>query len=241
MNKQITQVFLTYASDILAEQNNGLTGSEIGKYFSAKSIDMNVDIPYHKPPFTDVPNKRTAFLENLNRFNSYQQFEIINELVLHPRLSVLDTVIDLKSKLYSQYPDYIPEGQSILKSPLITETKHWLKPFGKSYDLYNSALEKLNKSLYHRNLIDDLRLSLEVLLKELLGNEKPLEKQIADVGVYQKAKGISAETTNMFNTLLDYYSKYQNKYVKHDDNVNPKEIEFIVDLTSTFMKFITKH
>lgn len=44
----------------------------------------------------------------------------------------------------------------------------------------------------------------------------------------------------MFNTLLDYYGKYQNKYAKHDDNVNEKEIEFIIDLTSTFMKFITK-
>ncbi|MBL7706348.1 MAG: hypothetical protein JNM21_12455 [Taibaiella sp.] len=107
--------------------------------------------------------------------------------------------------------------------------------------MYNSALEKLKGGVFQRNLIDDLRLSLELLLKELLGNNKPLEKQIADVGGYQQAKGISAETTNMFNSLLDYYSKYQNKYVKHDDNIKEKEIEFIVDLTSTFMKFITKH
>ena len=106
--------------------------------------------------------------------------------------------------------------------------------------LYNSALDKLNNRIYQRNLIDDLRLSLELLLKELLNNDKPLEKQISDVGQFQKNKGISPETTNMFNTLLDYYGKYQNKYAKHDDNVNEKEIEFIIDLTSTFMKFITK-
>jgi hypothetical protein len=238
MKKPINNVFLTYASDILAETNAGLTSTEIGKYFSAKSLDYNVDIPFHKPPFIDVPNKRTAFLENLMRFNSDQQFEIINELI--EKLQHLESVKDLKNKLYSQYPDYIPNGQSILQSELVKETQHWLEPYKKSYELYNLALDKLYKNVYQRNLIDDLRLSLELLLKEILNNNKPLEKQIADVGAYQQAKGISSETTNMFNTLLDYYGKYQNKYAKHDDNVNEKEIEFIIDLTSTFMKFITK-
>ena len=71
----------------------------------------------------------------------------------------------------------------------------------------------------------------------LLQGELPTQEQF---GQFQKNKGISPETTNMFNTLLDYYGKYQNKYAKHDDNVNEKEIEFIIDLTSTFMKFITK-
>lgn len=238
MKKPINNVFLTYASDILAETNSGLTSTEIGKYFSAKSLDYNVDIPFHKPPFLDVPNKRTAFLENLKRFNSDQQFEIISELIewmIH-----LESVKDLKNKLYSQYPEYIPEGQHILASELVKETQHWLAAYKKSFELYNSALDKLNERIYQRNLIDDLRLSLELLLKELLNNDKPLEKQISDVGQFQKNKGISPETTNMFNTLLDYYGKYQNKYAKHDDNVNEKEIEFIIDLTSTFMKFITK-
>lgn len=237
--KPISTVFLTYASDILGETQTGLTSTEIGKYFSAKSIDLNVDIPFHKPPFADVPNKRTAFLENLRRFSPEQQFEIINELC--ERLSAIDAVKDLKQKLYSQYPEYIPEGESVLKSELVAETKHWLSNYAKAYEVYISALEKLEKGVFERNLIDDLRLSLELLLRALLNNEKPLEKQIADLGAFQKSKGISTETTNMFNTLLDYYTKYQNKYAKHDDNVNTKEIEFIVDLTSTFMKFVTKH
>lgn len=238
MKKPINNVFLTYASDILAETNSGLTSTEIGKYFSAKSLDYNVDISFHKPPFLDVPNKRTAFLENLKRFNSDQQFGIISELI--ERMIHLESVKDLKNKLYSQYPEYIPEGQHILASELVKETQHWLSAYKKSFELYNSALDKLNSRIYQRNLIDDLRLSLELLLKELLNNDKPLEKQISDVGQFQKNKGISPETTNMFNTLLDYYGKYQNKYAKHDDNVNEKEIEFIIDLTSTFMKFITK-
>lgn len=238
MKKEISKVFLTVASDILADTQNGLTASEIGKYFSAKSLDYNVDIPHYKSPFVEVANKRTAFLENLQKFNSDQQFEILNELI--EKLYHLDSVKNLKNKLYSQYPDYVTQDLRILKSDLVKETQHWLQPFKKAFELYNSALSKFEKAAYQRNLIDDMRLGLELLLKELLQNDKPLEKQIADVGTYQKAKGISPETTNMFNTLLDYYSKYQNKYVKHDDNVNEEEIEFIIDLTSTFMKFIVK-
>lgn len=239
MKKTISNVFLTYASDILAETQYGLTSTEIGKYFSVKSLDYNIDIPHYKPPFEGVANKRTAFLENLQKFDSDQQFKILNELI--ERLHLLNNVKELKNKLYSQYPEYIPKDRSILKTELVKETQHWLEGYKKAFELYNSALGKFEKAVFERNLIDDLRLALELLLKELLQNDKPLEKQIADVGAYQKAKGISPETTNMFNTLLDYYAKYQNKYVKHDDNVNPKEIEFIIDLTSTFMKFVTKH
>lgn len=238
MKKAISNVFLTHASDILAETQHGMSSSSVGKYFSAKSLDYGIEIPHYKPPFIDVPNKRTAFLENLQKFNSDQQFEILNELI--ETYSGLEGVADLKSKLYSQYGDYIPENEKILNSPLVKETQNWLQHYDKAFNLYNSALTKLNQGVYQRNLIDDLRLSLELLLKQILLNDKPLEKQIGDVGAFQKAKGISSETTNMFNTLLDYYSKYQNKYAKHDDNVNSKEIDFIVDLTSTFMKFITK-
>ena len=194
MKKPINNVFLTYASDILAETNSGLTSTEIGKYFSAKSLDYNIDIPFHKPPFLDVPNKRTAFLENLKRFNSDQQFGIISELI--ERMIYLESVKDLKNKLYSQYPEYIPEGQHILASEIVKETQHWLSAYKKSFELYNSALDKLNNRIYQRNLIDDLRLSLELLLKELLNNDKPLEKQISDVGQFQKNKGISPDTTN---------------------------------------------
>lgn len=236
--KPISNVFLTYTSDILAETQHGLTSTEIAKYFTAKSLDFGIDIPHYQPPFVNVANKRSAFLENLQKFNSHQQFEIINELV--QTYEEIPGVNELKIKLYTQYPDYRSGDEKLFNTELAEETKHWLEPFKKSYSLYNVALEKLKQGNLQRNLIDDLRLSLELLLKEILVNDKPLEKQIADLGAFQKQKGISAETTNMFNSLLDYYGKYQNKYIKHDDNVNMKEIEFIVDLTSSFMKFITK-
>ena len=44
----------------------------------------------------------------------------------------------------------------------------------------------------------------------------------------------------MFLKLIDYYCKYQNFYVKHDDAVIEEEIEFIFEITSSFMKHIVR-
>ena len=40
--------------------------------------------------------------------------------------------------------------------------------------------------------------------------------------------------------LIDYYSKYQNTYVKHDDAVIEPEIEIIFEITSSFMKHLVR-
>ena len=68
--------------------------------------------------------------------------------------------------------------------------------------LFNQALEKCNRGGYERNALDDIRLSLELFLKQKLGNNLSLENQIKNIGKYQKEKGRSAEFTNMFKSLL---------------------------------------
>ncbi len=44
----------------------------------------------------------------------------------------------------------------------------------------------------------------------------------------------------MFVKLVDYYTKYQNSYVKHNDAVIEEEVEFIFELTSSFMKHLVR-
>jgi hypothetical protein len=90
------------------------------------------------------------------------------------------------------------------------------------------------------NLLDDLRLALELLLKALLGNDKSIENQIPFLGEFIKKRGGSPELANMFVKLVDYYTKYQNTYVKHDDGVIDEEVEFVFELTSSFMKHLVR-
>jgi hypothetical protein len=44
----------------------------------------------------------------------------------------------------------------------------------------------------------------------------------------------------MFVKLIDYFAKYQNTYVKHNDAVIESEIEFIYEMTSSFMKLLIR-
>jgi len=103
-----------------------------------------------------------------------------------------------------------------------------------------SKLVKLENRIFERNLLDDLRLSLELLIKAVLGNKKSLENQLVDLGRFFRKKSISKELNNMIVKLIDYFAKYQNTYVKHNDNVNDKEIEFIFELTSSLMKLLIR-
>jgi hypothetical protein len=104
--------------------------------------------------------------------------------------------------------------------------------------MYQSALDKLNEGNFTRNLIDDLRLSIELLLKAILKNENSLENQTSNLGLYLKDKDVSSELRNMFTKLLDYYSKYQNEYVKHDNAIKEQEVDLVINLSSSFIRFL---
>ena len=132
------------------------------------------------------------------------------------------------------------QGSECINKILIEETKHWLEPYAKSKQNYLYALNKFNNGVFLRNSLDDLRLSLELLLQEIFGNSKSLENQINEVGSMVISKGGSKEFANMFQKLVEYYTKYQNTYIKHDDRVMELEIEFIFELTSSFMKHFVR-
>ncbi|PKP32493.1 MAG: hypothetical protein CVU00_11655 [Bacteroidetes bacterium HGW-Bacteroidetes-17] len=121
---------------------------------------------------------------------------------------------------------------------LIDQNLTTLASYPEVGELYLSALDKLNEGKFERNLLDDLRLSLEILLKNILNNNYSLEKQMQALGSFLKEKGIKTELRNMITSMINYYGKYQNEYVKHNDTVNEKEIDVIVNLSSAFMNFI---
>ena len=135
-------------------------------------------------------------------------------------------------------PEELFKASKATNTGLISETLQLLGKYPDAHELYLDGLNKIRNGVDSRNSLDDLRLSLEILLKQILGNHKTLENQLSDIGKYQKQKGLSTEISNMFNKLLDYYGKYQNNNVKHANNVTTKEIDFILDITSTFIKFL---
>lgn len=103
-----------------------------------------------------------------------------------------------------------------------------------------SGVGILNKKENLRHGLDDMRLALELLLKHLLSNEKSLENQNSDLGAYFKKVGISKEISNTFIQIKGLYERFQNNNVKHNDNINLKEVEYIYQQTLCFMNLLLK-
>ena len=165
---KIDDAFLAYASDILADTNDGLSGMKIVEYCNSYAIDYNRRTPYGSYPF-DAPNKRTALKENLRVFEDVEQFRIIKDLCELPALCTNEKVKELKLKLFQRYGNLATE--KISDTELVQKTKHWLANHPEALKQYESALAKFEGGMFERNTLDDMRLSFELLVKDLLKNK----------------------------------------------------------------------
>lgn len=168
-------------------------------------------------------------IETKKKDNLFQKFHkcIIDNSIQAQLLKINDKIL------------LLPKDTKELSQDLIINNIVWLDKYPLAKKAYQSALEKYSKGIFDRNTFDDLRLSLEILLKNILNNSKSLENQKSILGQYLENKGTSIEISNMFWTLLDYYTKYQNKYIKHNSVLNKSELSFMLYLTGTFMNLFT--
>jgi len=88
--------------------------------------------------------------------------------------------------------DYLvsPKGARLLDEKVVNDVLDWLRKYPKVYDNFKSTFKKYQNKVYQRNLINDLRLALELLLKIILRNKKGLEKQKSAIGKYLEEKDV---------------------------------------------------
>lgn len=173
-----------------------------------------------------------ASLSSVRTANITQNSE--TDLTVYPA-KVYD-IIETKQEVEKCLSTYYSGQSLIIEEPAIKETTNLLTNSPIAKKIYDDALDKYNRGENTRNVLDDMRLSLETHLKKVLNNNKSLENQLSEVGKYIQEKGLSKELANMFNTLLKYYTNYQNTYVKHNDAVKDKEVDFIIQQTSSFIR-----
>ena len=166
--------------------------------------------------------------------------EIIKHICELRKYSELKDFKEVKIKLYTNFPQYVDKINDTELNEDIIENRELLEDFPKAKKVYDDACSLFTMGLYERNLIDNLRLSLELISKQVLSNEKSLENNISAICAYLKTKNCSQEFINMFQKLLDYFLKYNNDNVKHNENINSNEIAFVFGLTNLFIKLIVK-
>jgi hypothetical protein len=103
-------------------------------------------------------------------------------------------------------------------------------------EVYKSGITKYCSRQFERNVLDDMRLALELLVKQILGNGKSLEHQTE--ALCAKLKGYHTELRNLIKLTIDYFCKYQNQYVKHNYAVDSTELDYIIEQTSAIINFL---
>ncbi len=133
--------------------------------------------------------------------------------------------------------EFTPQRE--LQQDLISETFYWIGNFPKVKNRFERAVALYNDGSDQNDCVNNLRLTLELLVKRILKNDKSLENQLGEIGKYQEELGISVEIRNAFNRTLDCFNKYQNTRVKHDTKINSEhEVEFMFGLTMIFIRML---
>ena len=233
--------FIDYASDILGDTDNGISTAQIISICNKFASEYNVNIP-HTRIYTGYSqtfnNKRTALKENLQRFNEQQAFDIIKYICELNNYNELKEFKDVKVRLYLNFPQYVNKKENIDIDNEIIKSTELLSSYPKAKKTYEDACSLYEFGMYQRNLIDNLRLTLEYNNNNIKHNEKSLEHNIDEICTFFKNKNCSQQFINMFRKLIDYYLKYNNDNIKHDENININEISFIFGLTNLFIKLL---
>lgn len=134
----------------------------------------------------------------------------------------------------------IPKGCSEFDIALISEPFVWLKDYPESKKQYTRILRAYENGEYTRDIADNCRKLLEQFLQEFFDNKSNLENNLKNVGTHLKEKGLSKELTNMVQTLIDYYKKYNDSNAKHNDLVPENALEYIIYQTGLFIRLLLK-
>ena len=168
-------------------------------------------------------------------------FPHLDELAERIRLAIEYTPnINLRVIKRSGAVTLFPAGVRDFDEKLVEEPLSWLESkqvVAKHYEQALSIYLSKDQSKY-RNLLDNLRLALEQLLRILLGNKKSLDNQKVPLLRWLREHGAHPQVVNMFHDLLARFTQYQNDAVKHGDNWSYFEVEFMIYLTGVFMRFL---
>ncbi len=185
-------------------------------------------------------NNYITFIKFIEEILNYDYLGYIDNYDLAEKFAETFKLSNVKMKIIKDNDEYcvLSTNVEFLDSPLIFDNLYWLNAYKDVKSHFEKSLKFERKENYYRNIVDELRLSLELFLKKIFSNEKSLENQKSNLGDYFKSQNISTSISNMYIKLFDYYTLYNNDNAKHGDKIINVEIDYLIYLTGTFIRFI---
>ena len=188
-----------------------------------------------------LQNLFTAF-DNMLQNNTRLQTAIDNFYIELIDLLSVSPVSQIRLSRNKKGIVVYPAGAKLLDDVLVNENLTWLLDYPESHKAFEQALSIYfsGDKLKFRNLVDNLRVAIEQLLRRILGNEKSFENQKKELSVWLEKHGVHSQTKNLFSQLLfGPYAVFQNDAAKHgDEELLPDEIEYLIYLTGTFLRLL---
>lgn len=168
-------------------------------------------------------------------FDSYfDKNLLVNKVAEALKLSNANVRILKNDKKYELYPIH----EEFFDESLIIDNLIWLDRYKVTKEHFSKALKMQRKKQNYRNIIDELRFSLESFFQQLFSNKKTLENQKENIGSFLKTHNVSSIIANMYIKLLDLYTNYNNDNAKHGNNIIGYEVDYLIYLTGSFIRFI---
>lgn len=218
----------------------------------------SMGLPYVKKEYmpSDFSFNKTSLYRVLNELDATKQsYQLLLILLLENLLNssyeigaqniakqiseaIILSGVDVQlCKRGSEYLFY-PSGAELLDMKVVNDTLNWLEDYPKARAKFHEGLLLQKRHSPIRQVIDTMRLALELFIKQYNDNEKSLENQKEQLGKYLKEQNVAKEIRDMFSTLFSFYTTYNNQNVKHNDSCNEVESEYIIYLTGTFIRFL---
>ncbi len=160
--------------------------------------------------------------------------ELVNKVLEALKLSNANVKILKKENNYELYPIHV----EFLDIPLVIDNLIWLDRYDNTKKHFSNAVKMQRTKQNYRNIVDELRFSLESFFQQLFSNKKTLENQKNNVGDFLKNNNISTTISNMYIKLFDLYTIYNNDNAKHGDNITENEVDYLIYLTGSFIRLI---
>ncbi|EFO66412.1 MAG: hypothetical protein N4R23_01420 [Lactobacillus iners] len=214
---------------------------QISQHFSANELidltyqfapSFNKHIPIEVPDYALFNNKKELLSKNLDALSDEQKVDFLSQIKYHSRLSEDDFLRDEIDLLVKDASDGVIKARNSVSTLLETYSIDLKNQWQRTYRFYDH--------LDYRNALDNMRLTIELLIKRITGSEASLENQKSALGKFFEDKDISKEVRNLFFKMLDMYEKIQNHEAKHNlpQNLNSKEIKFLMNQSTVIIKFL---